>query len=96
MTLREEFEVWASEAPRGWKVDRLGADAKWPYQYRVWYVQNAWESWQAAHERQVALLDKVHQELQYLNPNRSTRAYLVGALAQLMHKVGRSLSRDAV
>lgn len=95
MTLREEFEAWAVDIPRCWKVDRLGADAKWPYQYRVWYVQNAWESWQAAHERQLPLLDAAHQELQHLNPSRHNRGKIIGALAQMMLRVGYSTQKDA-
>jgi len=96
MTLREEFETWAKGTPRCWKIDRLDAEAPWPHQYRVWYVQNAWEAWQEAHVRQHALLDSVHRELQHLTPNRSTRGPIISAVSHLMHKVGRSFTRDSI
>jgi hypothetical protein len=49
--IRARFEEWARQSPREWDVDRFGSDESktaFPKQYRVYFVQAAWEAWQEA------------------------------------------------
>ena len=48
MTLQEQFEVWAQEAPREWSIEKQSELGAFPGQYRDYHVQAAWEAWEAA------------------------------------------------
>lgn len=48
MTLQEQFEAWAQEAPREWSIEKQSELGAFPGQYRDYHVQAAWEAWEAA------------------------------------------------
>ncbi len=47
---RARFEEWAISPPREWDIYKYGngAENSWPGQYLNYFVQCAWEGWQAA------------------------------------------------
>ena len=47
MTLQEQFEAWAQEAPREWSIAKHSEWAAFPGQYRDYHVYCAWEAWEA-------------------------------------------------
>lgn len=47
MTLQEQFEAWAQEAPREWSIEKQSELGAFPGQYRDYHVYCAWEAWEA-------------------------------------------------
>ena len=68
---RERFEAWAKDAPREWAVDIHNGEGFWPGQYTEYYVQCAWEAWQAAEAQAVRRCAEIVAKWEYYGTYQS-------------------------
>jgi|SRR6185312_2265323 len=61
--MRAKFEAHFSQPPYEWEFVRLSATSAWPDMYSPYYMQCAWEGWQAAHVSRDAEVEALQDAL---------------------------------
>jgi len=60
--LRAKFEAHFSQPPYEWEFVRLSATSAWPDRYSPYYMQCAWEGWQAAYASRDAEVEALRKD----------------------------------
>ena len=61
--LRPKFEAHFTRPPYEWEFVRLSATSAWPDMYSPYYMQCAWEGWQAAHASRDAEVEALRRQV---------------------------------